>query len=384
VSTPSVRHPGEFRWETRLLAVVTLTLTGFGVANCLAAGAYLEASYHEAIQQAGAALAGGLIFLAVAYTDYHIWRRLAKPLLIATLIGLVLIAIPALIWGNSPAPGVVEALFPLHGGGRRWIKLGVQIQVSEIARFTLAAYLAAQLAAMGTKVRHLREGLLPLLGVVGLTMLLIALEPSVSVSVVIAVIGAAIIFTAGARISHLMVPAVFGVAVIAAVLVLEPVRAKRLLNYSEPCLEIPPDQACNSLIGFGSGGVTGTGFGRGNGKLGHMPLIDSDFLLSGVGEEWGLVGVVFVCLCFAIFCWMGFRIAKTARDPFGTYLASGLTLGIGVSAFMHAAVVTGLMPVTGLTLPFMSAGRVSLILCLFSAGVLVSIGRQRGRPAPAR
>jgi cell division protein FtsW len=385
VNAPSVRHPGEFRWETRLLAVVTLALTVFGVANCLAAGAYLEASYHEATQLAGAAIVGGVIFLVAAYTDYHVWRRFAKPLLIATLIGLVLIAIPAVIWGNSRAPGAIESIFPLHGGGRRWIRLGFQIQVSEIARFTLAAYLAARLAEMGTKIRSLREGLLPLLGIVGVTVVLVALEPSLSVAVLIAVVGAAIVFTAGARISHLLLPVVLGVVLVGAVLVLEPVRAKRFMNYTDPCNTVPPKmQACNSLTGFGSGGITGTGFGRGNGKLGHMPLIDSDFLLSGVGEEWGFIGVVFVCACFAIFCWMGFRIAKTARDPFGTYLASGLTLGIGVSAFMHAAVVTAMMPVTGLTLPFMSAGRVSVILCLFSAGVLVSIGRQRGRPARAR
>lgn len=385
MSAPSVRHPGEFRWETRLLAVVTLALTVFGVANCLAAGAYLEASYHEATQQAGAAVAGGIIFMATAYTDYHFWRRVAKPLLIATLIGLVLIAIPAVLYGKGAAPGPIESLFPLHGGSRRWIKLGVQIQVSEIARFTLAAYLAARLAEMGTKVRSLREGLLPLLGVVAVTVLLVGLEPSLSMAILIAVIGAAIVFTAGARISHLLFPVVIGVVLVGAVLVLEPVRARRHLNYTDPCNTVPPKmQACNSLTGFGSGGITGTGFGRGNGKLGHTPEIDSDFLLSGVGEEWGFIGVAFVCACFAIFCWMGFRIAKTARDPFGIYLASGITLGIGVSAFMHAAVVTALMPVTGLTLPFMSAGRVSLILCLFSAGVLVSIGRQRGRPARAR
>ena len=382
MSTVAVRHPGEFRWETRLLAVVTLSLTGFGVANCLAAGSYLERSYQEAIQQAFAALAGGVIFIIVAYTDYHVWRRLAKPLLLATLIGLVLIAIPALLWGKRPAPGPVEALFPLHGGGRRWIKLGVQIQVSEIARFTLAAYLAARLAEMGTKIRTLREGLLPLIGVAVATVLLVALEPSVSVAAVIAIVGVTIIFTAGARILHVLLPVALGVSVLGAILVLDPVRAKRYLTSGAPCAELT--QVCNSLIGFGNGGLTGSGFGRGSQKLGHLPLSYSDFLLSVVGEEWGFVGVVFVCLCFVLFCWMGFRIAATAQDSFGTYLASGLTMGIGVSAFMHAAVVTNLMPVTGLTLPFMSAGRVSLILCLFSAGVLVSIGRLRGRPARER
>ena len=103
-----------------------------------------------------------------------------------------------------------------------------------------------------------------------------------------------------------------------------------------------------------------------------------------IGEEHGFAGVVLLVFLFGAFCWLGFRIARTARDPFGLYLASGLTAAVGVTAFMHAAVVTELMPSTGLTLPFMSAGRISLILYLFSAGVIISIGRARGRPARAR
>ncbi len=382
MSSPNVRHPGEYRWETRLLAVVTLTLTGFGVANCLAAGTYLASSYREATQQALAALVGGVVFIVAANTDYQLWRRIAKPLLIATIGALTLIAIPALLYWKRPAPGPIEALFPLHFGARRWLRLGVQIQMSEIARFTLAAWLAARLADIGTRVRNLQEGLLPLIGVVTLTAGLVAVEPSVTMAVVITLISVAVIFTAGARIPHLLAPVALGIAALAAILVLDPVRARRYLAHSDPCAKV--EQVCNSLIGLGNGGLTGVGFGRGTQKLGHLPFNYSDFLLSGVGEEWGYVGVIFVAVGFALFCWMGFRIAKTARDPFGTYLASGITLGIGVSAFMHAAVVTNLMPATGLTLPFMSAGRVSVILCLFSAGVLVSIGRRRGRPARDR
>ncbi|MEP6589767.1 MAG: FtsW/RodA/SpoVE family cell cycle protein [Gemmatimonadota bacterium] len=379
MSSPTVRHPGEFRWETRLLGVVTLALTCFGVANCLAAGTYMESSYREATQQALAAVVGGAVFIVAAYMDYQIWRKIAKPLMMLTLAGLIIIAIPAVIWHKRAAPAIIENFFPLHLGARRWLRLGVQIQVSEIARFTLAAYLAARLAEMGTKVRSLQGGFLSLMGLIGLTALLIAVEPSITMSIVIAVIGAAVLFTAGARIAHLLVPVAGGVAALAAVLVIDPVRAARFLSFKQPCDDL--DQVCNSLIGFGNGGLIGTGFGKGNAKLGHLPFSYSDFLLSVVGEEWGFVGIAFVALLFTLFCWMGFRIARTARDPFGTYLASALTLGIGVSACMHAAVVINLMPATGLTLPFMSAGRVSLILCMLSAGVIVSIGRQRGRPA---
>lgn len=379
MSASIVRHPGEFRWETRLLAVVTLALTVFGVANCLAAGTYLESSYREATQQALAAVFGGAVFVAAAYTDYHLWKKLAKPLMILTLIGLILIAIPAVLWHKRAAPGIFETFFPLRFGARRWLRLGVQVQVSEIARFTLAAYLAARLTEIATKVRNLQQGFIPLMGVVGLTALLVFVEPSVTMSIVIAATGGAVLFTAGAKIGHLAVTVFGAVAAVATVLIFDPVRAARYLSFKQPCVEI--DQVCNSLISFGSGGLFGTGFGKGNAKLGHLPFSYSDFLLGVVGEEWGFVGIAFVALLFTLFCWMGFRIARTARDPFGTYLASALTLGIGVSAFMHAAVVINLMPATGLTLPFMSAGRVSLVLCMFSAGVLVSIGRSRGRPA---
>lgn len=382
MSTPSIKHPGEFRWETRLLAVVTLTLTGFGVANCLAAGTYMAKSYHEATQQAGGALVGGVVFIIAAYTDYQLWRRLAKPLLYATLAGLIIIAIPAIIWHSGKGPGFVEQIVPWKLGARRWIRLGIQVQVSEIARFTVAAWVAMRLAEMGTKVRNLREGFLPIIGAIGGIAALIAVEPSITMAVVITVTCVAIVFTAGARIPHLLAPVGLGIAAVSALLVIDPVRARRYLAYSDPCAKV--EQVCNSLIGIGSGGITGLGFGRGSAKLGHLPFSYSDFLFAVVAEEWGFVGVVFVCVCFALFCWMGFRIAKTARDPFGTLLASGITLSIGLSAFMHAAVVTNLMPATGLTLPFMSAGRVSVILCLFSAGVLVSIGRRRGRPARER
>ena len=163
------------------------------------------------------------------------------------------------------------------------------------------------------------------------------------------------------------------------------VRKKRNDTFKGSVIEcVPTAQACEGVIGFGSGGIKGVGFGRGTQKLGHTPELFSDYLLSVVGEEWGFVGICFVALCFAIFCWLGFRIATTAPDPFGTYLAAGLTVAIGVTAFMHAAVVTWLMPATGVTLPFMSAGRISLLLNILSAGVLVSIGRQRGRPARSK
>ena len=118
---------------------------------------------------------------------------------------------------------------------------------------------------------------------------------------------------------------------------------------------------------------------EGQQKLGYLPEATSDFLFSTIGEEWGFLGVCVIVGLYALFCWLGFRIAKTASDPFGQYLAVGLTATVGVTAFMHMAVTLGMMPTTGLTLPFMSYGRSSLVISLLGTGILINIGRLRGR-----
>lgn len=383
MSPASVRHPGEFRWETNLLATVTLALTCFGIANCYATGTYLARWYAEASQQLSAAIVGGACFLVAAYTDYQVWRRIARPLFYATLAGLGLIAIVALIWRSDDAPAIVETFFPWRLGARRWLKVGVQVQVSELARFTLAAFLAARAAELGAKVRSFRQGFVPLMGTVAGVALLVLAEPSLSMAIVLAAVGTSIAFAAGARIAHFAPFVLAAAGGLWAILTFEPVRAKRFMTFLSPALECDAkvEQACQSLIGFGNGGWFGVGFGEGTQKLGHLPFGYSDFILSVIGEEWGFVGVAFVLICFGLFCWMGFRVARTARDPFGMFLATGLTTAVGITSVLHTAVVTRAMPTTGLTLPFMSAGRISLVLYLFSAGVLVSIGRRRGRPA---
>ncbi len=382
----AVRHPGEFRWETRLLAVLTLVLVAVGIAMCYAAGSYRRDWYLEAQQQVSGALVGGLLFLVAARFDYRQLKRWARPMFLATVAALVVIAIPALLWRHSRAPGVIGTLIPYLNGSHRWIRLGpVQLQVSEVARFTLPVFIAALVTDLGKRIRDFRDGFLAVIVPVFGVAALVAVEPNLSMAILLVITGIAVAFVAGMRIGHLLLLVPAGGLGAAIVVMLSPEKLDRLRDFLAPALDCSiDDQVCDSLIGLGHGGLFGVGFGQGTQKLGHMSYGYSDFILSVVGEEWGLVGVAFLVACFGMFCWLGFRIAKTARDPFGVALAGGLTAMIGAAGLMHAAVVLKLMPATGLTLPFISAGRVSLVMYLVVAGVLVSIGRRRGKPAADR
>lgn len=379
----AVRHPGEFRWETRLLAVLTLTLVALGVAVCYAAGSYRDAWYQEAQQQLSGAVVGGLLFLLMAQLDYRIFHRLARPMYWGTIALLVLIAIVAVLWPNASAPDAISSVVPRLNGSRRWIRLfGVQLQVSEVARFTVPVMVAATVADLGNKVRRFKEGFIPVVWPVILASVLVAVQPNLSMAFLLAVVSITVGFIAGVRISHLFLLALPGIIGVAGMLRFSAERRERLADFLTPGLECRiDDQVCNSLIGLGNGGVFGVGFGEGTQKLGRLAYGYSDFILSVLGEEWGFVGVMFVVICFTLFCAMGFRIARTAPDLFGTTLAGGLTAMVGLGALLHAAVVLKLGPATGLTLPFISAGRISLVIYLMSAGVLVSIGRRRGKPA---
>ena len=386
MTTPAVRHPGELRWETRLVAVLTLILVALGIAVCYAAGSYRDDWYAEAQQQVSGAVIGGLLFLLAAGIDYRMLRKWARPMFYATIAGLGLIALVAIIWRDKRAPGALGSFVPFLNGSRRWLSLfGIQVQLSEIARFTVPVMVAALVADMGSRIRKFKEGFIPVVLPIVIAAGLVAVQPNLSMAILLTCLTMSVVFVAGARIPHLLLLGAIGLSGGAAMLMLNTERSRRMDEYLAPSLTCDiGSQVCNSLIGLGNGGVFGVGFGEGTQKLGRLAYGYSDFILSVLGEEWGFIGVVFVVLCFFLFCWMGFRIAKTAPDLFGTALAGGLTAMVGIAALLHAAVVLKMIPSTGLTLPFISAGRVSLVIYLVCAGVLVSIGRRRGKPSKAR
>lgn len=366
-----IRHPGELRWETRLLGIVTAVLLAFGIAATYSGGHNVGLGF--VLRHLSGAVLGGFFLLIASRQDYYRWRQLAWPLLLVTL---VLLLIPLLPFTRPIAPTL--------NGARRWIDVGpVNFQPSELARLVVVIWCAMLASKKGQQVREFKRGVLPFVVVLGLVSFLILLEPNLSMATLVALLGGFVLFAAGAKIGHF-----FLLAGVGAILVFHQIRdvqyrLARLLTFLNPGDDTTDAgfQIHQSLVGIGRGGLFGVGFGEGQQKL-YLPYADSDFLFSTIGEEWGFVGVCLIVLLFAMFCWLGFRIAKTAADPFGQYLAVGLTVMIGLTAFMHMAVSLGLMPTTGLTLPFMSSGRSSQVISLLGTGILINIGRLRGRPAP--
>jgi cell division protein FtsW len=375
MSLRPVRHPGELRWETRLLGMVTAILVVFGIAATYGAASLVTLEGQNvglgfALRQLSGAFVGGVLLLLASRLDYYRWRQLAWPLLLITM-GFLLI----------PLLPFTRSIAPLVNGARRWVDVGpFNFQPSELARIVVVMWCAMLASKKGEQVREFKKGVLPFILILGMVSVLILLQPNLSMATLVALLGGLVLFTSGAKIGHFAL-----LAGMAMVLVFHQIRdvqyrLARLLTFLNPGDAITEAgfQINQSLVGIGSGQIFGVGFGEGQQKLGYLPYAYSDFLFSTIGEEWGFFGVLVVVCLFSLFCWLGFRIARTATDPFGQYLAVGLTAAIGLTAFMHMAVSLGLIPTTGLTLPFMSYGRSSQVISLLATGILINIGRLRG------
>lgn len=366
-------------WEPRLLILICAVLVVFGLASIYAASSTLVerggvVGTALVLDQVVGALVGGLLLLVAARIDLERVRRLSWPLLLAVGVMLVVLVLP-----------FTTAIAPRINGSRRWLQLpGVSIQVSELAKFAVVLWAAMLCAKKGTEVRRLRRGLLPILTIVGPLAALLLLQPDLSAAAEIGLLSMVVLFAAGARIGHFILLGVVAM----------PVPWQRIEDVQYQFLRMAPflDPGANrlgatyqvdqSLIGLGAGKLVGVGFGQGQQKLGFLPYPYSDFIFSTIGEEWGFVGVVFLVVMYSVFLAVALRIARQAGDPFRQYLAVGLAAMIGVDAFTHMGVGLGILPTTGLVLPFVSYGRSSLVVALVSTGLLINAGSRR-RPAPA-
>ncbi len=361
-------------WEGRLLAVVTAVLVVFGLAAVYGAsslvttaGGQVGASF--ALRQAVGAVVGGLLAIVFARIDYHRWREWAWPLLAVTALLLIIPLLP-----------FTHPITPTINGARRWVNLGVlTLQPSELAKFAVVVWCAMLAAKKGEQVRDFKNGVLPFVVILVPVTGLIFLEPHLSMALLVALLAGSVMFTAGARIGHFLALAVAAGPLLFGAVATAQYRLARVLTFLNPGAA-PAEatwQVQQSLTGIGAGQLLGAGFGQGQQKLGYLPYAYSDFIFSTIGEEWGFVGVVAIALLFGTFVWLGFRIARHAPDSFGQLLATGISVMIGLSVVLHIGVSLAVIPATGVTLPFMSYGRSSLIVALAATGVLASVGRAR-------
>jgi cell division protein FtsW len=351
-------------FEYHLLVLVTLGLVAFGlvmVYSASSARAMLAAGdpAYYLKRQALYALLGLAALALFSRVDFRTLRFAGGPLVAASFV--LLVAVLAL--GNEV------------NGARRWLSTGViDFQPSELAKLALALWVAALLARRPAPVT-LGDLLRPLGLVVGFACGLILVEPDLGTAIAIAVMAIAMLVVAGTPLRVLLAGAGIGAAVIVAAIWLEPYRRARLLSFLDPWQD--PDgagfQSVQAMIALGSGGFFGVGLGESVQKVYYLPEASTDMIFAIVGEELGLLGALGVIGAFALFGYAGFNIALRCRDPFGKVLATGLTALVCGQAAVNMSAVLGLLPLTGIPLPFVSYGGSSLVVGLTSVGVLLNI-----------
>ncbi len=363
------------RQYDRVLLTVTLLLMGFGVvmvysASIVSAAEIAGDPRHFANRQmvyVGLALGGLLIGLTV---HHDLWRRMASPAMAVGFVLLLLVLIPGL---SSTAKGA-----------SRWISIGpLRFQSSEGIKLAWILFLAMILSRRQEKLHDFRaawgQPLILFCGIAGLLLM----QPDFGSTVICGALMVLMVWAAGGRWLHVGGFAALGVALAGVAIAVAPYRIKRLLAFLWP--EEDPQGAAyhinQALISFGSGDWTGLGLGGSRQKLRYLPEAHTDCISSIIGEQLGFVGAGFVIICFAIFVWRGFKIAREATSAFGALLAFGITAEIGFQAATNMAVATAMLPTKGLTLPFVSYGGSSLITLGVAVGILLNISRQEPPPA---
>ena len=371
---------------TRRTLVMLLGATAFLVsgglimvlsASSITAYAQFGDSFLFFQRQAGYAVAGTLALWLTSRMRYQAWQRLAVPMLGVTVALLLLVL--------HPAAGV-EAY-----GSSRWIALGpVTIQPSEIAKLSLIVFCAAILARKWGKLDDLGHLTLPLVPVVLIVCGLVMAQPDLGTTVILAGAVFLLLFASGVRLRYLITAAMIGGAAGFALIMSADYRRVRFLSFLHPTAD-PQNtgwQLFQSLIALGSGGWTGVGLGASRQKWMYVPNAHTDFIFAILGEELGLIGEVIVLIAFGLLLHAGLRVAARAGDVFGRLLAAGVVAWFGVQILVNLGAVTGLLPITGVPLPFLSYGGSSLVVSLAAVGILVNIarspGRERGRVGARR
>lgn len=355
--------------DKSLLTIMVLLMM-FGLLTLFSATYYkaLETGnpWDQVLKQLFGAAVGAAAMTVTCRVPYTFWRR-CRVVLTAVGVSMALLVLVAI-------PGIGTSV----NGSRRWITLGpLSFQPGEMAKYAAVLFMAMTLTVRGKRIEKLFSGILPVLIVPGVMFLLILEQPNLSTAGTIIIVSVLMVMLAGAKWRHMALLGLGGLAVGGYYAWSADYRRERLLSFTDPFAKMSDEgyQLSQSLIAFGSGGLFGMGLGQGRQKYAYLPYPESDFIFAIVGEDFGLVGCVAVILLFVAFLFAGMRIALNCDDPFGCLLAAGITAMIAVQAFINMGVVVGVLPTTGLPLPFFSAGGTSLSITMAAVGIVLNISR---------
>ena len=358
------------------MLMISLILVGFGIvmvysSSSVLASARFDDSSFFLERQIIRACFGLAIMLVLSRVPLVLWSRLAVPMFLLGLVSLILV----LIFGRGPA----QRWLPLPG-----MLSGFSFQPSEFVKLALVLYLADVLVRKEDLIKDFKRGFMPRLLVIGIVLGLIAIQPDLGTAVAIGLIAAVMLWVGGARLLHLICTGVLALPIIALSLYTSPYQWQRVVNFFNDADILKGNyQIDQSLLALGSGGILGVGLGDSMQKQHFLPEPHTDFVFALVGEELGLAGTLSITGLFVAFAIHGFRIAREASTYYGFLVATGVTVMISVYALLNIGVVTGMLPTTGLPLPFISYGGSSLLWNLAGVGILVGVGRSNAQGQPS-
>ncbi len=354
-------RPFDMQFLILLLVLLTIGLVMLFSASYPSAYYYEGNGYHYIVRQAFFAIAGLVVMLGISFLDYHVIRPFRW-----------------FIWGAVFLLLGIVLILPAQSGVHRWITIGpVQFQPSELMKFAMVVMLAHLISRNYQKMRSIKEGILPILGFLIVTIGIIAVEPHMSASILMFAMALVMLWVGGMRAIILPVMAGVGAVGLAGIVAIKGVSyvGVRLSGWLNPTAD-NAYQTYQSILTIGSGGLLGRGLGQSRQKFLYLPEAQNDFIFAVVCEELGLIGALVIIVLFLLLIIRGFVIASRAPDRFGMLLAVGLTAQIGLQAFANIGVVSGLLPNTGISLPFFSYGGTALFMQLVEMGILLNISRQ--------
>jgi cell division protein FtsW len=355
--------------DSKLISTIFILIT-FGLVMIASAGISYSRSrfgdpyYFFKHQLFYGVMPGILILYITQKINYNFWKKFSFPLFVLSIIFLILVFVP----------GFGSKVY----GASRWLRLGIfSFQPSEMLKLSIIIYLAAWLESRSEKVKDFYEGFVPFLIIIGLISFFLIKQPDVGTLGVIILISISIFFVSGAKISHMFLMGATGIMALGAIIKLESYRMDRFLVFLHP--ELDPRgigyQINQALLAIGTGGLFGVGLGHSMQKFNYLPEPVGDSIFAIIAEELGLLGASFLIFLFVYLAIRGLKIAKAAPDNFAKFMSVGIVIWIVFQAFINIAAISGLVPLTGIPLPFISYGGTSIIFLMAGAGILLNISK---------